>query len=198
MPQIQAPQLAGAIRGRYGIRGAQGFDTISPEIVPVSIVDTVPVGGGARSAMGCRTQGAVAAQLAVVGLATNSADMAVRVVRWFFSVDAAATVWLYLPRAGQTLNAGDKEFLNRTINGRPSCTLGGNNVAVNPVGSLIEEVRTAGAGHYTGALDIRLSADGAIPYVGADRILIIRQNVNTILVGGFEWEEADQVPAGVS
>ena len=39
MPQIHAPELGLALRRRDGIRGAQGFESMSPELVPVVLVD---------------------------------------------------------------------------------------------------------------------------------------------------------------
>lgn len=49
--RIQRPDLVQRIVRRYGIVGAQGPDTIAPEIVPVSIVDVLELEGAEE--VGC-------------------------------------------------------------------------------------------------------------------------------------------------
>lgn len=68
--RIQAPDLVQRIVRRYGIVGAQGPDTIAPEIVPVSIVDELlsEQGEVLKRASGGGTRSGVAGEYSLCGV----------------------------------------------------------------------------------------------------------------------------------
>lgn len=201
MPQIHAPELAAQIREQYGVRGAQGFDTIAPEIIPVTIVDDLtPKGGPGRLCAGSRTQAAVAGQNAIVGLTALNVDRGAlnvivrRVAVWS---STAGQVWIYAPYQGAVTfaNTGDKVFLDRRIAGRPATSLGGLNQVGNPTGSVIAMLNVlANETLQFDLIGCVLSPVTGKPVTGANQILAIHQTVNVPLTASFIWEEASVEP----
>jgi len=192
MPQIHAPELAENIRRTYGVRGAQGFDTISPEIVPVTIVGQL--GDGGRLCIGNRVQTNVAAQRAFVGLRATGDDTN-RVRRVFLS--ALGDILRYaimLPVEAITLtNAGGKAFQDRRLRGDPSAILSGANAANLPAGDVVADGEIPANSTIEIPLDVILSP-GAAAGAGTGDILAVNQTPNQSLACTWVWEQFAGVP----
>lgn len=199
MPQIQSPELAAAIRRQYGVRGAQGFDTISPEIVPVTLVDQIVPEVG-REAAGARLQGAVAAQFAYVVI-TAGPNMVTTVKQITFAIATTANIFVLLPNGSSPgfANAGERRFTDRRERGLPAGTIGGDNNAALPVGQAVFQTLLLANTPYTLDTNIILSPAGTIPIQGADKLVIACATVNIAIAVSAVWQEnearaGDNVP----
>lgn len=195
MPQIHRPDLATAIRREYGIRGAQGFDTIAPEIVPVSIVDDVALEKG-RHAMGSAGGAGAAGERAFVIIGALSADVLVHVHEVWVSAGAAQTLNIIAAtNSTVTITPGTKHFLDRRIRGAPSALVGiGSAVAGTITGQTIWSHSLLADSPVRIPLDAYLSPEGGVPETGSTRLIVVSGlDASTIRVA-WKWHEHDARP----
>lgn len=197
MPQINAPELARGIRAHYGVRGAQGFDTVNPELVAVSIVDDIRRESG-RLCMGAVELGAVAAErsfsvLQAVGTAVQVRPLGV----WATINTTEEFVVMATTATSITIVAGEKAYMDRRLRGDPSAIVGGGDEAALPAGDVIWRGRIIADTPYYVPLDGMVLNNGTVAIPGATRIVA---GFNVVNVGGrvsWRWVEDPAVPGDV-
>ncbi len=128
MPRIQNPELANALRLRYSLKGAAPIDTLAPEIVPITIVDSlleatpeleIPMVGEQLVTGGGAT-------IAEIGLRTGDVDL-LRVSHAVISASSATQVRLRTGAPAGTVTS----IQTRLRDGRRG--QGGTNLGLVPV-----------------------------------------------------------------
>lgn len=194
MPQIHSPELATAIRQHYGVRGQQGFDTIAPEIIPVTIVDEIErqVGfecGGATSGAGA------AGEKPFVSLSAGAVDQVLFVRGVWVALGSIQTVRVIMSTATSvTIVAGEKHFLDRRYRGDPSGIIGFGSVVGVPVGDNIFRGPINNTNPLWIPLGVTLSPVGGLPEAGSSRILVSGDTDASVIFASFFWRESAARP----
>lgn len=121
MPRHSRADLANALRRRFSVYGDAGFDTISPEIVPIVLVDDLrqePFGSW-RPAMHGTTQAGVAGQYSYIQLYNPAGSLTQLYVEYVVAVTTVAGL-VRLAHGATELGVTDPvRFRDSRTRGRP-------------------------------------------------------------------------------
>lgn len=157
MPRIQKADLVGKIRRAYGLRGTEGPETISPEIVPVAIVDELISQGGVRiPAISYAFQNAIAAKYSN-SMIFNPADSG-RIIRVesCFATPNGATIWYAGFRDSVLTTNYIGRWRDRTQSGKPVAQVYSDTLSATGVTTLLATGRMASSVHHEFPVDVVL------------------------------------------
>jgi len=182
VPIIQRPDLVAKIRKAYDLAGPDAIATISPELVPVVVVDELERDGDPyKRCIGFREQTAVAGQYGEVCLfnpADSGVDLEVEEIR----AHGGGTDYPHLAvYNAQLAGAGTRANRNTGLPGEPSATVAGATAAV-PAGASIAKF-----GFTTNGNLLVLNPRYRVP--PGEGIGIKANTVNLLYIVSFWWSE---------
>jgi hypothetical protein len=122
MARIQVPELVAAITARYNIKGERGPDTLSPEVVPVSVVDILDQPEKFRRSIGHNEiTGATGVCLGIRVIPGTGLYIIVDLVQ--FSLDTPGTVRAYKNGTALTGAVTYGEYADGRLAGKPGAQL---------------------------------------------------------------------------
>lgn len=185
MPEIQIPDLARKLSRRFGITGGTPAATLAPEIVPVTLVADLTTPdeedtGYEKLCMGVYIQAGAAGNNSHSQLFNRANSGIVGIVSGVL-VDTDNADGLEL-RAYDTActTAGDKSFVDRRLQGAPTCTPRGQNNATL-LGTRFARFSTAGTDSLLIPLEIVLPPGRGI--------LVVPVTQNNSMVATWYWAE---------
>lgn len=188
MPIIQRPDLVAKIRKKYELTGPDAISTISPEVVPVVLLEDLSredPGIAVKYCWGFSISGATTntAHVELYNPPGSGVDLVIRRAESYCSANSA----LFLCYFSTALANGSGLVLNRNMgqSGTPAAqTLWEDNVA--PLGAAIAQYYyTAGGGPIHNVSSFRVPPGEGMGW---------RPNLTTVLIyGRWEWEEVPHV-----
>jgi len=190
MALIQSPSIGRKLMRALRLT-APPDSVLAPETVAVILVEDLssPLSDISRGCGGAINVAAVAAEQAHIGLIKTSDDYDLVVTDVVIASSASQGIEIGLPTVdltGLTLS-GETAFLDRATPGRPSTSIGGDTAAALPAHIAIWRGRILANTTYRFRINVRLAATGS----GRASIMILCNNTNTQLEGGFWWTESD-------
>lgn len=123
MPSIQRPDLIRRIRKQYGIRGSDGPTSLSPEIVPISIVDVATDADPTSTYLctsGFQQTSAAGTRCHLQLVNPSSSDRLVRVISWSVAATGATNVeWGRYDTSVAGLVSNIQSFIDSRVEGSP-------------------------------------------------------------------------------
>ncbi len=166
---------------------------LAAETVPVILVEdlSAPLSEEERGCIGQAATPAVAAEFPIIVLvrAGDPSLYSLVVTEAFFHSTTTQVVSISIPTAaivGLTVSAGTS-FEDLQLPGRPASFLGQDTQVASPAARPVMRVRVIANEQHRIPLNFRLGTTNSP--LSLNSIMIIGENVNTIVRGGFKWTE---------
>lgn len=131
MPPIQRPDISRSLAKSFGIVGFGGPESLSPEIVPVVMVDDIRPSTSTRKCQGGLLQGAVAAENAQVQIFNpNNSRTILEVYQVIYTPSAISRIGMRESDAALPNGGATSRFTDRRLAGRPVGDVRSDTVAV--------------------------------------------------------------------
>jgi len=185
MPPIQRPDISRDIAKRFGVVGFSGPESISPEIVPVYVVERVEPTATDRMAAGAFEEAAVAGDFGHIELFNPvGSGVIVLIDRIEGSTAVAGSFTVRVRNASVAANQGVAQWRDRRLPGRPVGQLGSLGAVAIATG---DEIWIAAK-----AASTTLSLIEDFPVVilpPGNGCFFAFETANTALLGTFWWRE---------